>query len=48
MERFMFATLVRKIYCMERPTDRFSLTADGKGKGDFVDSDMEPQQRLVA
>ena len=37
MERFMFATLVRRIYCMERPMVRFSPTAEEKVKEDFVD-----------
>ena len=41
MERLMFATLVRKIYGMERTMDRFSLTADGKAQGDFVDLNVK-------
>ena len=48
MERFMFATLVQKIYCIGRPMDRFSQMADAKAKGDFVDSNVKPQRRLVA
>ena len=38
----------RTIYRMERPVERFSPTADVKAKGDFADSKMKPQQRLVA
>ena len=45
---FVSSTLVRKIYCIERPIDRFSPTADSKAKGDFVDSNVKPQQWLVA
>ena len=48
MERFMFATLVWKIYCMKRTMDRFSPTTDAKAKGDFVDLNVKQQQRLVA
>ena len=38
MERFMFATLVRKIYYIERPMDCFSPKMDAKVKMDFFDS----------
>ena len=41
MERFMFATLVRKINCMERLMYRFSPMADVNAKGDFVDSKVK-------
>ena len=44
----MFATLVRKIYCMERLMDHFSPMADAKAEGDFVDLKVKPQQLLVA
>ena len=32
----------------ERSMDGFSPMADAKAKGDFVDSSVKPQQRLVA
>ena len=48
MERFVLATLVREIYCNERPIDGFSLRADAKVNGDFVNSNVKPQQRLTA
>ena len=44
----MYAKFVRKIYCMERPMDRFSPTVDAEAEGDFVDPIVKSQQRIVA
>ena len=38
----------QNIYRMERPMERLSLTVDAKPKGEFTDSNVKPQQQLIA